>query len=221
MSEISPDAGRSFEEVLADHLALEQDETSVEAIYHLLGSREVSYNTLSFGNWSPDLPPQPDLVHEPLVQQTLLTLLRRNGSFGWQTDFMLLDGFIRHHRWKTCISNTDDALMFTGLLVKTSRLLNWLQTQKIGPSFRQYVFPELCSILTAWYMPETQIAEFPTPEDVAAHLFGDAWCMLALTDIEPVEIPKVINSQRPPFRYGSVPADFDAPDNFELPSMTL
>jgi hypothetical protein len=170
-------------------------------------------------------PPQPAPAHEDLVVKTLLLAMHLQTPLTIveppDNVASILDGLLRHDRWRHCLGSHGTAIEFATLLTAFSESAAGSTCCRI--LLRQVAVP-VCSVLNAWLKPEAPFSGGPVEGPAAAYkmalaMFGDAWCALALsglTDEQHWKIPQIILAQRPPFLPGLLPEHLTQA-NFSLP----
>jgi hypothetical protein len=180
----------------------------------------------NFGGDPIELPLQPAWEHDAFLRSVLLDYLRCHATkkADWSDNgYALLDGLVRHARWRECLNTMDDAYAFAGLLLEFSFAADMTVAPR-GAAFRQAVTPDVCFALKDWLPTVTclQTDLFPTTEVLARALFGDLWCDMMLPDVglEYHNCASKITAYRPEFRPGLLPVGAESANEI-LPGLEM
>jgi hypothetical protein len=139
----------------------------------------------------------------------------------------LLAGIGRAKCWRECIATIGGAYSFAIALVKHIELL-WTTSR-----LDVYVDADVMQAMNGWLELKDPWSDFPSAYMLCQHLFGNAWCDLALPesarnipgsgDVIAERACRIISEQRPPFLPGMCPAQAEPvsvplPDNLGVPS---
>lgn len=122
----------------------------------------------------------------------------------------LLAGLHRYGCWRGCLSTV------VGAKALASALLQYIDCYWESYALDATARPGVLQILNEWLRPEVHWAELPGVVTICRHMFGGAWCTIALPADRPDDvggfagdetaIELLVHNARPPFMPGLCPA---------------
>lgn len=193
-------------ELLATYLSGQSTETSIIPLATAIGCR-----TNVGGDRYIRQPMQPDFAHDAFLRRVLLDALRCHATrrAAWSDNgYALLDGLVRHDRWRECLKTLDGAYAFAGLLLEFSCAAD-MTVAPNGAALRQAVTGDVCFALKGWLPAVTSLENdvFPKYDALARAMFGDVWCDMILPNVGLAydNCSLKINAYRPAFLPGLLP----------------
>jgi hypothetical protein len=150
---------------------------------------------------------QPSYQHESVVREALVLLTSRHDSTvedGLFIGLSILDGLLRHERWRACLTTPERARGLTMLVAGVFDVKNRpdYEKSKAKRTFLQGMTDETQEMLNAWLAPAGP-AEVFSERSFASKLFGEPWCCIVFDSLpKAMRFDLTIEATAPPFLPG-------------------
>jgi hypothetical protein len=123
----------------------------------------------------------------------------------------VLAGMIHHGCWRICLATTDDTYLLSGAV------LCFLDYFWEDSPVDKVVASSVWALLNTWLKPQIPWKDMPSRTEVCQHMFGSAWCSIALPDAclnvhdgkterSEIIVSQIVLAERPPFLQGVCPS---------------